>query len=278
MRLLNKIAFSLFAFAIVMVGCSPNNVTKDAMPAKYFDSLQLKGCFALNDNGTGEFTIYNLERYRDSSFLPASTFKIVNALVAIETGRVLNETTVFPWSGKWYTTDNGDTMHAWCKDLTFKDAFAVSAVPVYQQVARSIGKDTMQLWLDSLSYGTKKIVGAVDSFWLNNSLTIKPDEQLGLVKKLYFGQLPFQKRTQDIVKKMMIREQNSQYTLAFKTGLGNTPAGKQLAWIIGWIEENKHVYFFVLNAEADKAVDMVSARETVFRKIMTEYGFFQGKK
>lgn len=25
--------------------------------------------------------------------------------------------------------------------------------------------------------------------------------------------------------------------------------GKQLAWVAGWIEENKHPYFFVLNLE-----------------------------
>ena len=60
----------------------------------------------------------------------------------------------------------------------------------------------------------------IDSFWLNNTLKIKPDEQLGLVKKLYFDQLPFFKRTQEIVQSVMLREQNSNYKLYYKTGWG----------------------------------------------------------
>ena len=63
----------------------------------------------------------------------------------------------------------------------------------------------MQLWLDSLKYGalydTQKVVirGAVDSFWLNNALKVTPAQQLGLVKKLYFDQLPFFKTYQGMV-------------------------------------------------------------------------------
>ena len=80
----------------------------------------------------------------------------------------------------------------WNRDLTMYEAFRVSSVPYYQEVARRIGKDTMQLWLDSLKYGAKTktekitIHSVIDSFWLDNSLKITPDQQLGMVKKLYF--------------------------------------------------------------------------------------------
>jgi beta-lactamase class D len=43
----------------------------------------------------------------------------------------------------------------WNKDLTMYEAFRVSAVNYYQEVARRIGKDTMEFWLDSLKYGAK---------------------------------------------------------------------------------------------------------------------------
>jgi beta-lactamase class D len=45
----------------------------------------------------------------------------------------------------------------WDHNLTMKNAFAISAVPYFQRVAEKIGKDAMQRWLDTLSYGTKKI-------------------------------------------------------------------------------------------------------------------------
>ncbi len=110
----------------------------------------------------------------------------------------------------------------------------------------------MQRWIDSLGYGNRNISGPIDSFWLNNRLKIKPDEELGLVKKLYFDQLPFFKRTQEIVQSVMLREQNSNYKLYYKTGLGSLENGHELGWVVGWIEENRHPYFFVLNIESTR--------------------------
>ena len=77
-------------------------------------------------------------------------------------------------------------------------------MPYFQEIARQIGKDTMKLWVDSIQYGNKNISGPVDSFWLNNHLKISPDEQLGLMSKLYFDQLPFQKYAQQMVRDAML--------------------------------------------------------------------------
>ena len=166
----------------------------------------------------------------------------------------------------------------WNKDLTMKEAFELSAVPYYQEVARRIGKDTMQRWLDSLHYGTQKIKSKIDTFWLDNSLKIKPDEQLGLVKKLYFSQLPFDRRPQAIVKKVMLRENNANYQLSYKTGMGYKENGNAIGWIVGWIEENQHPYFFVLNVEGAHNADVVTARMNILKSILQQMGFFQGKK
>jgi beta-lactamase class D len=52
-------------------------------------------------------------------------------------------------------------------NLTMYEAFRASAVPYFQEVARRIGRDTMQRWLDTLSYGTKKITSALTLFgWM----------------------------------------------------------------------------------------------------------------
>jgi beta-lactamase class D len=232
----------------------------------------------LYDNGTGRFIIYNLSRFKDSSYLPASTFKIVNSLIGIETGRIVNEKMVIKWDGVVRKFPNGDTAKDWNKDLTMEEAFKVSALPYYQEVARRIGKDTMQFWLDSLKYGTHKITTKIDSFWIDNSLKITPDEEMGLVKRLYFGQLPFQKRTQDIVKKVMLQENTANYRLSYKTGLGYRENGNVLGWIVGWIEENKHPYFFVLNIEGAHDTQIIQARLEILKSILKQEEFFQGKR
>ena len=240
---------------------------------KYFDEQKADGTFALFNNGNGRFTFYNLPRYRDSAFLPASTFKIVNSLVGLQTGVISGDNMVIKWDGVQRSNP------AWNKDLSMYEAFRVSAVPYFQEVARRIGKDTMQHWLDTLSYGTVKIKGPVDSFWLDNSLKIKPDEQLGLVKRLYFNQLPFFTPYQETVKKAMLFEDKPAYRLSYKTGLGDKENGRQMSWIVGWIEENRHPYFFVLNMEAkDSTADLTNGGMTALRGILTQLGFFQGTK
>lgn len=261
--------------ALCLFGCSPNNVDVDNSLGNYFKENQVEGSFALMNNGTGKFTVYNLERYRDSAYLPASTFKIVNALIGLQTGVITNDSMVIKWDG---VVRN---FPAWNKDLSMYEAFRVSAVPYFQEVARRIGKDTMQRWLDSLAYGSKKITTRVDTFWLDHSLKITPDEQLGLVKRLYFDQLPFHKINQEIVKKAMLFEDKPEYKLSYKTGWAfwDSTHKKNIGWVVGWIEENRHPYFFVLNLETpNKDIDMPAVRMKILKGILNQLGFMKGNK
>lgn len=258
---------------ISFFACSPNNVTIDNSLKKYFDENKVDGTFALMNNGTGEFIIYNLARYRDSSFLPASTFKIVNSLIGLQTGVITSDSMVIKWDSikRW----NDD----WNRDLTMYDAFRVSSVNYYQEVARRIGLQQMQHYLDTLSYGSKKIATKIDSFWLDGSLKITPDEQLGLMKRLYFNQLPFFAVYQDMVKNAMLFENNANYRLGYKTGWGrNNETRRNIGWIVGWIEESRHPYFFVLNIEThDPDMDMVKVRMKILKDILKQQGFFEGR-
>jgi beta-lactamase class D len=266
--------FSQFSLLLLLLisSCSVNKAKLDDSLKKYFDEHKADGCFTLFNNTDGKVTVYNMS-LDTTRFLPASTFKIVNSLIGLETGRITDEKMLIKWNG--IKTWNED----WNKDLTMEEAFSVSAVNYYQEVARRIGKDTMQLWIDSLHYGNQNTGKYVDSFWLDNSLKISADEQLGLVKRLYFDQLPFQKRTQQIVRDLMIQENNTLYTLAYKTGWGFDEQGSNIGWIVGWIEENKHPYFFTLLVKSpEKDFNMRAARLDILKKILKQYGFFEGIK
>lgn len=260
----------IIAGMMILTSCSVNNANIDNSLKPFFDSAKLDGCFTMFNNATGKITVYNL-KLDTMRTLPASSFKIVSSLIGIETGRIVDENMVIKWNGM------KSTHPEWDKDLTMKEAFKVSSEPYYQEVARRIGRDTMQQWLDTLKYGTIKISGPIDSFWLNNTLKISPDEQLGLVKKLYFNKLPFQKRSQQIVKDVMLQEDNTQYKLSYKTGWGTDEKGLQTGWIVGWIEENNHVYFFVtLVKSPDQQIDMPAVRMKITKGILSKLGFFKG--
>ena len=257
----------LFSFA----SCSVNKAKIDNNLKKYFDAKKVDGCFTMLNNSNGEITVYNMALDTVRA-LPASTFKIVNSLIGLETGSITNENMVIKWDGikRW----NDD----WNKDMDMKEAFKVSNVAYYQEVARRTGEEAMKKWVDSISYGNKNISGPIDSFWLNNRLKISPDEQLGLLKRLYFDQLPFRKSSQQIVRDVMLQEDNSAYKLSYKTGWGFDEANNSIGWLVGWVEENRHVYFFVTFVKSpDKNIDMKPVRIGITKDILKDLGFLQGK-
>ena len=224
------------------------------------------------NNADGEILVYNME-LDTMRFTPASTFKIVNSLIGLETGKILDENMLIKWDG--VKRSNAE----WNADMDMKQAFKVSNVGYYQEVARRIGTDTMQHWIDTLAYGNGTIGESIDSFWLNNTLKVSPDEQLGFMKRLYFDQLPFRKSVQQTVRNVMLQEDNTAYKLSYKSGWGFDEQNNSIGWLTGWIEENRHVYFFVtLVKSKDPKVDMKAVRLAITRDILKEKGFFEGKK
>lgn len=258
--------------SLVLISCSVNKADIDNDLKKYFDSRKVDGCFTLLNNADGKITVYNIG-LDTTRFSPKSTFKILNSLIALQTGAVTDENMVI----KWDSVERSIT--EWNKDMNMKEAFKISCVPFYQEVARRIGNEKMKMFIDSISYGNKNIEGPIDSFWLNNNLKISPDEQLGLLKKLYFDQLPFRKSVQQTVRDMMVQEDNTAYKLSYKTGWGFDENNQTIGWVTGWIEENRHVYFFVTFVKSpDKNMDMPTVRMDITKDILNHYGFFKGKK
>ena len=265
-------ATALFFCILGFSACSVNKAKVDNDLKQYFDSRNVEGCFTMLNNSDGEITVYNMSM-DTTRYTPASTFKILNSLIALETGVVTDNKMIIKWDS--IVRPNPD----WNKDMNITEAFKVSSVPFFQEVARRIGHDTMKHWVDSISYGNKNIEGKIDSFWLNNKLKISPDEQLGLLKRLYFDQLPFRKSVQFSVREMMVQEDNSLYKLSYKTGWGKDESNNSIGWLTGWIEENRHVYFFVtLLKSKDPNIDMKKIRLDITKDILQQYGFFKGVK
>jgi beta-lactamase class D len=251
---MSKSLFVLFLAPFFFVACSPNNVNVDDSLQRYFDSAAVKGSFGFFDNGQGHFTIYNLPRYRDSAYQPAATFDIAQSLIALQTGVVKD-------------------------DSALKQGFQSGDEMIFKDLAGRLGKDSLKKWIDTIHYGNRDMSGPLDSFWLNNHLKITSDEQLGLIKRLYFDQLPFFNRPQKLVRGIMPMESNSVYRLVYKTGRGIKEDGQAIGWVLGWVEENKHPYFFVVNMEsADTGKDLSVIGLHIVKSILKPMGFFDGKK
>jgi beta-lactamase class D OXA-209 len=178
---------------------------------------------------------------------PASTFKIPNSIIALETGVLESDTSVFKWDGA------PRRQAKWEKDLTLKEAFQVSCVPCYQEVARKVGLDRMRNMLDKLKYpGMVFDSTTIDNFWLEGASEITQFEQIDFLERFYFSELPISKRTETIMKDIMIIETAENYELSGKSGW--TFRGEMnVGWLVGYLERKGKVYFFATNIEKAEA-------------------------
>jgi beta-lactamase class D len=264
-----RLLFSTAVFIALAVGipaCSPNNVTVDDSPKTYFDSAGVIGTYGMFHNGAGTFTLCNVKRYRDSAFTPYHSFEPVLHIIGLETGVIPNEKGIV-------ITDSLNK-----RGIAGDSALQHSIPEFYSKVASTIGTIRLQAALDTLAYGSKKIVGGIENCWQQAGFTISPDEQLGLIKRLYFNQLPFQKRSQEIVKKLLIKETNASYQLAYHSSQTPLPDGGEIVWLMGWVEENKHPYFFVLNTSRAAGTTAATAPIDLLKKILLQQGFLMGKR
>jgi beta-lactamase class D len=278
---MKKILVGLFLSIVFLMGCKRDNILKQPQWGDIFKKHGIdSACFELADNSHDQIFLYNLERC-SRRFSPASTFKIMNSLIALESNIAPNENMIIQWDGITRKPD-------WDKNLSMREAFKVSSVPYYQELARRIGAVEMQKWIDTVRYGNKRTGGALDQFWLNDTLQISPDEQVGFMKKLYFDKLPMSQRSQRIVRSMMLQEDSTNYKLYYKTGTEFNPEDpKHLtkAWIVGFVERkeiqktvltkkvetNYRPYFFAMHIEtADTNMKTLVVRKAILHDILKE--------
>jgi beta-lactamase class D len=212
-----------------------------------------------DENTAGTFVGYKVDDYlviasdterSGQAMLPASTFKIANSLVALDSGVVADpDQDVFKWDGVVRSFPD------WNKDHTLRSAIAASAVPVYQEIARRIGPQRMQKYLDLLDYGNHDIGGGIDQFWLTGSLRIDPVQQVDFCDRLRRGALPLAKRSQDLVREILPVTKVGDAVIRAKTGLvgvvadSTGAASASVGWLVGWAENGSAHTVFALNCD-----------------------------
>lgn len=231
----------------------------------YFQKFNLVGSFTLYDYKASKYIRYNPQRSAQR-FIPASTFKIMNSLVGLETGVVTDENFVIKWDGTQFPYST------WNHDQTLQSAITNSVVWYYQEVAQRVGRERMQHYIDAVGYGNQDISGSIDSFWLNGPLRISAEEQINFLVRLYKGDLPFSERTMEIVKKILVIEKTNDYTIRAKTGSG-IKVIPPVGWWVGYVEENNNVYFFATTVESPRPDDVLTdAKINITRSILKDLG------
>jgi beta-lactamase class D len=213
---------------------------------RHFQELGVEGSIIIYDLNQDQTYQHNSER-NATPFLPASTYKILNSLIALETGVISDEIAVLTWDGI------ERSVPSWNRNLNMREAFKLSAVWFYQVLARRVGHQRMQDWVTQVGYGNQTIGSTddIDQFWLEGELRITPQEQIQFLRRLYLDDLPFSERSLSIVKDIMIVEQTPTYTIRAKSGwVGfGEPGQSQIGWYVGYLERDENVYLFATNID-----------------------------
>jgi beta-lactamase class D len=241
---MNKIKFTTLILTIIAVyftSCQRNNIHERKEWGSIYKAQGIDSAgFEVYEQAKERAFYYNKAR-GNARFVPASTFKILLNLVALETGIAPSEELIIKWNGA--TTHNP----AWHKDMNMREAFNTSSEPYYRELASRIGKATLQKWVDTIRYGNKKLSDSIMNTWHDGTTLITLDEQVGFMKKLYFDELPFSKRAMRIMRSMMLQESGDKYKLYYKTGMA-TNKDEDLYWLVGYVEDStNHPYFFANN-------------------------------
>ncbi len=226
-----------------------------------FDNQGVKGAFLIYDLKNDTTFIFNEPRIK-TGYLPASTFKIINSLIALETEVITNEEDTIKWDGEKRFAE------VWNQDHNLRSGIKYSVVWFYQELARRIGEQQMQHYIDTVGYGNQNIGGGIDLFWLNGDIRITMQEQVNFLKRLYKNELPFSQRTMDIVKDIMILEKTDTFTLRAKTGWA-ARVEPNIGWFVGYLERMDNVYFFANNIDINKDED-AKARKKITMQILEQ--------
>lgn len=143
---------------------------------KYFDACQVEGSIVIFDKINQKWIVSDTTNIHKET-LPASTFKIINLLIALETKTIKDENEVIKWVGKTDTVKYGYRPEIY-HDMTVKEAFEVSAGWVYVELAKRIGKKKYQYFFEKSHYGNLNLSQPDADFWNFGSFGISPKNQV----------------------------------------------------------------------------------------------------
>lgn len=247
---------------------------------KSFAQTNNSDLFSVN-NVKGSTTIFDLKNakwyYTDEKdahigTLPASTFKIVNSLIALETKAISTANDTLKWDGK-EKSHLGTVITAWNQDTDLKGAFKNSTIWFYEVLSQKIGKKKYKKTLKKLKYGNGDISQAKDDFWNYGDFEVTPKNQVEFLIQLSQNQLPFSPENMDLVKEMMVLEKKDNTILRGKTGWTLKDC-LNIGWFIGYLSTNDNQYFFatrVIDSTETKNPYFAKSRVEITNKVLNDY-------
>lgn len=264
------------ALGAILAGCAPAPVTKAESPsagaaltaaAAPNAANARRQCFLLREIG-GPLVVRKGDACAERH-VPASTFKVPHALLAIELGARSGADDTDRWDGK-------DTHRAVCnRDLSLLWAMRGSCLWYFQRTAERIGEKRMAEGLVKLGYGNAAMDHALTTFWLTGPLGISAEEQVAFMERFVRRTLPVSPRAIEAVDALILQSPGKLWRgeqldlevtweapteLHAKTGSQDMPSGS-VRWMIGHLDRGKQSFVFA---------SLVTAKEELGTEAVTQ--------
>jgi beta-lactamase class D len=230
---------------------------------RHFKAAGTRGTIVVQNTRTGTLIVSDSSRAA-TPLLPASTFKIPLALIALETGVVKDaHKDVLPWNGvEWIVP-------ACNADQTLATALARSCLPIFAEIGRRVGDERLKASLTALDYGNHDASGGYP-YWVNGNLRISALEQIAFIDKLRLGNLPVSPEHMATVRDITTIESGDGYVIHAKTGWADSP-DPDVGWIVGWVDRGDDSWLFALNLDITTK-EHVPARLAIAKAALKEMG------
>ena len=198
-------------------------------------------------------------------YTPASTFKIANTIIGLENGLIDSANFLMKWDG--VKRENAK----WNADQTLNQAFRNSTIWYFQKLAKQIGPDKMQEGLDLLNYGNKTIGDSIDQFWLNGTLKISMQDQVGFLANIINRKYKLNSNTYDCLLQIMKYNLSYQYVVYCKSGWGQQGT-EDIGWLVGMLIKNGKQYAFatLITTNNYKKFDMATLRYEISKSVFDQ--------
>lgn len=233
--------------------------------AEYFDGYN--GSFVLYDLNNDRWSIYN-ESQASVRVSPDSTYKIYDALFALEEGIISPDDSVLTWDGTLYPFES------WNQDQTLASALSVSANWYFQELDRQMGTDVIRSHIREIGYGNEDISGSLDAYWMESGLKVSPIEQVELLTGMYRNTFDFAPENIRAVKDGLCLSSSPAGILYGKTGTGQVDGQNVNGWFVGFAETADNTYFFAVNIRAESNASGSSAAEIAL-DVLDETGIWK---
>lgn len=247
---------------------APDRVEENRHGAEMLKTAGFRGTFVLFDGETKRWSATDAH-LAGERYLPASTFKIPNALIALQTGVAPGEDFLLRWDGKPRGRPE------WDRDHTLASAMEVSAVWYFQELARRVGEARMRSFVTAFDYGNGDVSGELDHFWLTGNLGISPLEQVLFLGRMKAGELPVERAHVATVEKITTlasgKDKDGPWTLRGKTGMHEDAANAH-GWLVGSVEHagRPHIYALLLVGRIEESARIMGARKDLTRALLDD--------